>query len=194
MAKGKKKSKNIREEIAVLALKRAAAQGWGAAGLSEIAADAGMALAELREYFDDKDDILAVFHKMVDRRVLENTGAADEDMSPRDRLFDILMERFDILNEYREGVVAVMDSFKSDPKQAVIAAPHLCRSMLWMLESCEIETGGISGALKVAGLTGIYLNVLRVWKTDESKDLAKTMAALDKDLARAEKLSHSFSF
>ena len=103
-----------------------------------------------------------------------------------------MMERFDVLNEYRAGLVAILKSFRCDPKQAVISFPHLCKSMTWMLESAGVETTGIRGALKVAGLTGIYLDVQRIWMDDESADLSKTMAALDKDLGRAEQVINMF--
>ncbi|MEC7576790.1 MAG: TetR family transcriptional regulator, partial [Pseudomonadota bacterium] len=84
------------------------------------------------------------------------------------------------------------ESFHYDPKQAVISCPHLCRSMSWMLEAAGIEVGGIKGAMKVAGLTALYIKTLRVWRSDESVDMAKVMAALDKDLGRVEGLALRF--
>lgn len=72
--------------------------------------------------------------------------------------------------------------------------PHLCRSMTWMMEAAGIETLGLRGALKVAGLTGVYLKVLKTWTEDDSPDLAKTMAALDKDLGRAESFANTLGF
>ncbi len=44
------------------------------------------------------------------------------------------------------------------------------------------------------GLTGIYLKVLKVWCDDESRDLSKTMAALDKALERGESVADTFGF
>jgi hypothetical protein len=96
------------------------------------------------------------------------------------------MERFDALNEQRAGIVAILDSFRHDPKQAVITLPHLGRSMSWMLDAAGIDTGGVKGLMKIAGLTAVYLDTLRAWKDDDSEDMAKTMAALDRNLARAE--------
>jgi len=129
---------------------------------------------------------------MIDRRVLESFEDIGGEASTRDRLFDVLMERFDILNDYRDGVVAVLHSFRFDPKDAVISAPHLCRSMAWMLEASGVETNGIKGGAKIVGITGVYLKVLKVWKDDTSPDLGKTMAALDKHLEQAERLANRF--
>jgi hypothetical protein len=85
----------------------------------------------------------------------------------------------------------VLESFKSDPKQLIIGLPHLCKSMSWMLEAAGMDTLGLGGAARLFGLTGIYIKNLKVWVSDESADLGKTMASLDKDLSRAESLANS---
>ncbi|MCB1532633.1 MAG: helix-turn-helix transcriptional regulator [Alphaproteobacteria bacterium] len=181
-----------KQKLIEIALKMAAARGWDQLSLRDLAQEAQIDLAQLHDYFEDKSDILTALGRRIDRQVLENIGEPDFEMNARDRLFDVMMERFDILNEYREGLVAILGSFKLDPKQAVISMPHLCRSMTWMLEAAGVETTGLRGALKVTGLTGVYLNVLRTWQKDDTPDMGKTMAALDKDLSRAEQLVNMF--
>lgn len=190
-----KRKPEIKEKLIDTALNLAAQAGWEGFSLRDLAKEAGITLAQLHECFEDKTDILAAFGRMIDRKVLVSMEVAlDAETSPRDRLFDILMERYEALNDYRGGVVAILGSFCFDPKQAVIACPHLGRSMSWMLEAAGVDTGGMRGALKVVGLTALYLKVLRVWKEDESPDMAKVMAALDKDLARAERFAGLFGF
>ena len=131
--------------------------------------------------------MLVALGRRIDRRVLEAVGTVSDATDPRDRLFDILMERFDILSEDRAAYVSILKSFRLDPKQAVISLPHLCQSMSWMLEACHISTSGIKGAARVAGLTGVYLKTLRVWLSDDTPDLSKTMAQLDKTLGQVER-------
>ncbi|GJL85229.1 MAG: hypothetical protein DHS20C02_10040 [Micavibrio sp.] len=184
-----KAKKNVKEEVVQAALALAVERGWAQASLRDVSERAGLSLGELHEHFDDKSDILVALGRMIDRQVLENIGEGEEGASKRDRLFDVLMERYEVLNNYRDGVSAVLDSFLCDPKQAVISLPHLARSMSWMLEAAGMETGGIKGAVKVAGLTGVYLKVLKTWKDDDSADLSKTMAALDKTLNRVDSLA-----
>lgn len=180
---------NIKEEAVQAALKLAAERGWEQVSLRDIAGALGIGLGELRLYVEDKTDILVTLGRMLDRKVLEGVGEGDSESTPRDRLFDILMERYEALNDHREGVCAVLETFLCDPKQAVISLPHLARSMTWMLEAAGIGTEGVKGALKVAGLTAIYLKVLKGWKEDESPDLSKTMAALDKALGHADRMA-----
>ncbi|MCB1783956.1 MAG: TetR/AcrR family transcriptional regulator [Alphaproteobacteria bacterium] len=187
----KASEKDIRHAVIVAAMALAAEKGWEGLSLRDVAREAGISIAALYGVFEDKDDILVALGREIDRAVLENISDYDETTSVRDRLFDILMDRYDALNDYRGGLCAVLESFKCDPKQAVISFPHLCRSMNWMLEAAGVDTSGIKGAVKVAGLTGLYLKVLRVWKEDDSRDLAKTMAALDKALGRAENFVQS---
>lgn len=185
----KKSQKNIKEKIVETALDLAATQGWNKTTLAAIAKASKISLAQLHEQFEDKTDIIAALGRMIDKKVLEQAGEADPDVPPKERIFDIMMERYDALNEYRPGIVAILDSFLPDPKQAVISLPHVCRSMTWMLEAAGLETSGIPGALRVAGLTVIHLKTLRIWKNDDSADLSKTMAALDKYLGRAEQFA-----
>ena len=60
-----------------------------------------------------------------------------------------------------------------------------------MLEAAGIPSDGIAGVLRVKGLGVIYLMVFRVWLTDDSADLSRTMAALDSRLRQAEQFSNS---
>lgn len=190
-----KSAGNIKEKSVKAALALAAEKGWEHTSLHDIAERAQVPLHQLHEHFEDRLDILTALGRMIDRKMLENTPQhADPDLSPRDRLFDLLMERFDVLNDHREGIIAILRTFKCDPKQAIISLPHLCRSMGWVLDAAHIETSGIKGAVRVTGLTGLYLKTLWVWMDDDSADMAKTMAALDKNLERSEKLAHSFGF
>ena len=173
-------------------IKNITVKDWNNLSLQDIAHDHEVSLVDLHTVFQDKTDILIAFGQSIDHTILENIASPDFNESPREALFDILMDRFETLNEYRSGVVSVLHAFGYDPKQAIISLPHLCRSMTWMLEASGIETTGIRGAVKVTGLTGLYLKVLNTWKSDESPDLSKTMATLDKGLKRAEDWANMF--
>jgi ubiquinone biosynthesis protein COQ9 len=191
-SKKKPEGKDFKTLVVESALELAAEKGWGEVTLRAIAERSGVSLAALREHFADREDILCAFGQMIDRKVLEGAPTDPDDGAPmRERLFDLLMDRFEILNDTREGVKAVLKSFRGDPKPMLLHMPYICRSMGWMLEAAGADTNGISGRIKVAGLTGIYLKVLCVWAEDESPDLPKTMAALDQALGRAEAIMNT---
>lgn len=185
-------NQKTKDEIVVETLALAAQEGWGNLTFSRIAEHTGVTLFDLRTHFDDKMDILSAFGRMVDRIVLKNMESDKTELSPRERLFDVLMERFDVLNVHREGIISVLESFQCDPKQVVISLPHLCHSMSWMCEAAGVEVKGASGGVKITALTIIYINILRFWIKDESPDLSKTMAVLDQSLDRAERWGRTF--
>ena len=187
--------KDIKEDLIKEIISLAAHHDWSDLTLDNIAMYLKIDLARLQEHFKDKTDILTAFGSMIDYQVLDNVDAIDLDILPRDRLFDILMERYETLGEYRDGIISILNSFKCDPKQIVIFMPHLCHSISRMIDAAGMETNGIIGTCKVTVITGIYVNVLiRTWKDDTSADLGKTMAALDKNIIRVEKLANLAGF
>ncbi len=174
------------------AMRLAAEQGWGKVSLNAVAAACGVSLAELYRRYPSRTAILAALARQADAAVLEGTSAADAKESPRDRLFDVMMRRYDALKPYREGIAAVVAAAPADPLALVCLCGQARRSMAWMLEAAGIPSGGPLGILKAKALGLIHLSVLRVWLNDDSEDLAKTMAALDKALRRVEPIARSF--
>ncbi len=166
------------------ALALAARQGWRDTGLGEIAAEAGLPLGEAYAACPSKLAILAAFHQRIDRAALA-AGAAEQDAAPRDRLFDVLMRRFDALQPHKPALRAILRDGMGDPL-ALLGLPALLRSMAWMLEAAGISAAGWRGRLRANLLAGLYLSVLRVFLGDDSTDLAQTMAVLDRRLRRAE--------
>ncbi len=182
-------SDDPRDTVLDSALRVAQHMPWDSITLNDIAHEAGISLADLRAVCEDKADILGLYGRRVDRRTLAGLSSPDMSSPEKDRLFDVLMTRFDVLNKDRNALVSILGSFLRDPKQAVISLPHLARSMMWMAESAGLSTDGLGGALRILGLSAVYLNVLRTWMQDNSADLAMTMSALDKNLDRLEQIA-----
>lgn len=180
----KKPPKPTKNAAVDAALSMAACMPWDMVTMADIAGEAGLTLADLSDVFDDKMDILVAYGRRIDRTVMESFTHTDLGAHEKDRLFEILMERFDVIHQNRAALLSILTSFMPDPKQAVISLPHLARSMHWMLEAAGMPSNGVKGALRLASLTGAYLMTLKVWMKDESQDLSLTMAALDKNLDR----------
>ena len=112
---------------------------------------------------------------------------------PRDRLFDVLMRRFDALKPHRAGLAAVAKEMGGiGVGDAICGAQRMMRSLAWMLEAAGIGSGGMAGSLRVKGLAVVYAATFSTWLKDDSEDMAKTMAALDKNLDRAERWTNFF--
>jgi ubiquinone biosynthesis protein COQ9 len=177
-----KRSKAVRA-----ALDLAEKRGWRGVTLLDIAQAAGMSLSDLRREFTCKNDIISAFQKEVDAEVLAKAKAASEAQSPRDRLFDIIMTRFEVLAPYKPALKRVSTYFCCRPGEAATLVCSSLASQYWMLAGAGAKLDGPGGALRVTGLAAIYGKVFQVWLDDPSPSLDKTMAALDKRLARGER-------
>ena len=117
---------------------------------------------------------------------MRRAPAPAEGSSARDRLFDVLMRRFDVLQPDKEAVAAIVRDALSNPLAALCHGPQLLASMAWMLEDAGLSSAGPAGALRAKGLALVYLAALRAWLGDDNADKAKTMAVLDRGLRQAE--------
>lgn len=183
--RGKTRSKTDgADRIITAALALAAGRGWRRVRLVDIAIEAGVTLAELRDAFSSKAAIVNGFVRRTDERVLA-AGPA-EGSSARDRLFDVLMRRFDVLQPDKKAVAMIVRDAFCSPLAVLCHGPQLLASMAWMLEAAGLSSAGPAGMLRAKGLALVYLAALRAWLGDDGADLAKTMAVLDRGLRRAE--------
>lgn len=167
-------------------------QGWSRTGMADIAAEAGLPLHEAYAQFRSKPAILDGFQRRIDQAVLadlakEDQSSVGDGTVRRDRLFDTLMRRFDALQPHKEALRAILRDAMGDPL-LLLSGIGVLRSMAWMLEASGIKTAGWRGLLRAQVLVGLYVSVLRVFFDDASPDLARTMATLDRQLRRNERL------
>jgi AcrR family transcriptional regulator len=161
-------------------------------GLAEIAREAGASLAQLRGEFASTLAILAAHVKDTDRAVLAQDLSDMEEEPARERLFDILMRRLEILAPHREAVRSLMRSARFNPPLALALNALAVRSQQWMLAAAGIGSSGPRGAVRAQGLALLFGSVLPTWVNDDDPGLARTMAALDRALARGGRLAGLF--
>lgn len=180
------------ERLIEAALGLAAERAWHDIALAEIAEAAGLPLVEAYQTFPSKAALLDDFVRGVDIAVLADPTLGEdwaaEESNARDRLFDVLMLRFDALGPNRAALGNLLYDQARDPLAGLAGLCRLRRSMAAMLEAARLPSAGCRGRLRVKGLMAIYLATLRVWLRDDTSDLAKTMAALDGQLRRVEAL------
>jgi AcrR family transcriptional regulator len=158
-------------------------------GLGEIARNAGVSLAELRASFDSTLAVLAAHVRRIDQQVLagEDRDLAEE--SPRERLFDVLMRRIELLDPHKDAVRSLLRSCRRDPVLALALNGLAVLSQQWMLTAADIPAHGPVGAVRAQGTALLFASVLRVWVNDDDPGHARTMAALDRALARGQRWS-----
>lgn len=172
---------------ALLAL--VAEEGWHAASMGRIAQRAGVPLAEAWPRSPGRLAVLARYAAAIDAAVLEGTVPPAPGESVRDRLFDLVMRRFDLLVPDRAGLAALPRELATDPFAALAMGAVGLRSMAALLEGAGVSSDGPAGLVRAHGLMAVWLQVSRTWVTDESADLGTTMAALDRTLAQAERFA-----
>ena len=166
-----------------------AEQSFEEIGLAEVAGRAGLKLSALRAEFGSTLAILGAHIKDIDKAVLAGGDADMAEEPPRERLFDVLMRRLEALAPYRDAVRSIMRSARRNPGLALALNAFAVRSQTWMLEAAGIGANGPRGALRAQGAALLFARVLSVWVDDDEEGLDRTMAALDRGLASAERWS-----
>lgn len=175
----------LRARIIRAALERAETQGWRQLALSDVAAAAGVSLADVAREFRGKADILEAFQREVDATVLAKSDV-DPDETARDRVFDVVMTRFEVLAPYKRALRRILRDLRGHPGASGRALCQSARSHAWMLRAAGIDPEGDTGWLRVTGLMSVYGQTIPVWLEDDDPGLARTMAALDRRLRRGE--------
>lgn len=162
--------------------------------LSQVAQLANVTLADLRGEFGSTFDMVAAFMRETDKKVLAGGEqlALDpelDEQSARDRLFEVLMRRFEALSPYREAVRSLYRSARTNPQLAMGLNKLAVRSQQWMLSAANIGSSGMIGGMRAQALSCFFAKAMKTWLDDEDPGLARTMASLDRELATAERLA-----
>jgi AcrR family transcriptional regulator len=185
-ARGPQSPADLREKIVDALMALAAEKPWEEISLTDVADRAGLSLAQFRDVFPSKGAVLGAFSRRVDKRVLDAQSSDLDGESAKDRLFDVLMRRFDALAPYKPALKHINDWALHDPTALPQLNQLTVNSLRYMLEAAGLNSEGPLGALKLQGLALAWTHVFHIWLTDDTPDLATTMAALDKELARGE--------
>ena len=175
-------------EAAVEALMRLAAeQPWNDIEVGDIAREAGLTLAELRDLFPSKGAVLGGLARIIDRKVLEGDGSDLADEPTRERLFDVLMRRLDAMTPYKPALRRISYAMRGEPLSLLALNGVMLNSHRYMLAAAGIDTEGSLGSLKLQGVVIAFARVTQVWLDDDDPSLARTMARLDKEIRDGER-------
>ncbi len=181
---------NRRDAVVDALMALATETPWNEIEIGDIAAKAGLTLAEFGELFSSKGAVLAAFVRRIDRIVLDGTPADLAGEPARDRLFDIMMRRIDALTPYKEAVKRITSAMKREPTSLPMLMRLIINSQRFMLAAAGIRTEGSLGLLKLQGAAMVFGKTAAAWFNDDTSDLAPTMACLDRELQRGESILH----
>jgi AcrR family transcriptional regulator len=160
--------------------------------LAEVAAAAGVSLADMRGEFNSTFDMVSAFMRETDRKVLAGIDAELAEEPVRERLFDVLMRRLEVARPHREALRSLTRSAQCNPALTLALNQLSLRSQKWMLAAAGVSGEGLSGHVRAQGLVLVMARTLRVWFDDDDPGLARTMAALDRELATGERMLNLF--
>ncbi|WP_194075178.1 TetR/AcrR family transcriptional regulator [Methylobacterium durans] len=176
-------------EAAVEALMRLAAeQPWNDIELGDIAREANLSLAEMRDLFPSKGAVLGGLSRLIDRTVLEGDTSDLADEPARERLFDVLMRRLDAMAPYKSALRRISYALRGDPLAMIALNGVALNSHRYMLAAAGIDTEGPLGRLKLQGTVIAFSRVVETWLDDDDPSLARTMARLDREIRNGERV------
>lgn len=189
MPQNKKIDQSDKAALHAAALRLAALHGWVDLTPGEVYTEARLPppqymMRDNKAIWSLVDDILASLDEQVHTLVAPSLSA-----NWRDNLFELLMTRFDLMQPDRLAYVDIMPAALT---RACAAGPLLTRRLLRamdaVLTTAQVPLPKALRPLAVSTLTGIYLSLIETWRQDDSPDLAKTMAAVDKRIGWFEKI------
>ncbi|MEZ5931350.1 MAG: hypothetical protein R3F54_05270 [Alphaproteobacteria bacterium] len=183
-------------DLLALAFEIIAEAGWRGFAFTDLAERAGLSMSELRQTFTGRAALLDALNERLDQAMLAVEADDLRDLPPKDRVFELIMSRLEAMAPFRAGLCRLMRDARFDPELLAMTAWRIDRSLAWMQDAAALDGGRgrsplglIRRRLQRRVLGAVYLQILKVWASDDSPDLAKTMASLDKQLRRIENLA-----
>ena len=136
---------------------------------------------------NNKRDLLKCINEYFDNKMKIKLRSIDKSSS-RDMIFEILMIRFDLLNEHRVAVKKIFNFLMTKPDIFILLLPSFIKSMDFMSTIAGIKTNKTLDFVKLKGLLVIYFSTFLTWIKDEKSSLDTTMKVLDNNLNKAENI------
>jgi len=173
---------DLEKKIAEITLKKLANKSWSKLSLDDVLTKS----IKKKKIINTKNDLLKNLNRYVDSILIEKTKYL-ENSTTKDMLFEVLMMRFDVLQENRISFINIYNALKKSPKNILNLFPSFLESMIVTAELANFNVNGLKGSIRLKGIFIIYLITFYTWVEDNTLSLEKTMNALDKNLDQAEK-------
>ncbi|MDT7934117.1 MAG: hypothetical protein RQ833_05875 [Sphingomonadaceae bacterium] len=164
-----------------------AERGWTRGTLADAAVAGGLSLADTAAVAADPWRALERMADAADHAALESAGTPDSTATPRDRLFDLIMARFDALAPARAAHSRLLGEARTAPGLALAMATLVGRAAARMAGAAGVPTQGLGGFARVNAVAAILADTGLVWLSDDDPDLGQTMRRLDARLGLAER-------
>jgi AcrR family transcriptional regulator len=188
VANGVPPAPSARDAVVEATMRLAADQPWNDIEITDIAREAGISLADFRDLFPSKGAVLAAFSRNIDRKVIEGMTDDLAGEPARERVFDVMMRRIDALTPYKAALRRIAWAVRYDPVSLAALNQLALNTQRFMLAAAGISTEGPLGLVKLQGGALVFANTLQTWFEDDDPALSRTMARLDRELRRGERV------
>ena len=178
-----------KRDLLVLAFDLIAEHGWRRFSPAALARASRLPLSEVYRELPDRRALLTALGRRLDLAML--AAGADElaDLSPRERVFELVMRRLDAMAPFKRGLASLGREAPGDLMTAAQGLSNLCRATSWLVEVADAPLPPAAhGAARLA-MAAIYVRVFNIWLKDDTADLARTLAELDRRLQQAESVA-----
>jgi len=149
-----------------------------------VARRAGTSVAAVYDAFPTRASITAGLGRRLDHAMLDFSPEELDPLSPRERMFELIMRRLDAALPWRPGLRRMVREMQGEPRFVLQSLCNLDRMAEWLLEVAGLPVAGPRRLLLEAALLRVYVRTFETWLRDESEDLARTLATLDRGLDR----------
>jgi hypothetical protein len=165
---------------------RLAEISWADLILVSVARTAKITLHERLEAASSRPALIGIMLGRLSGETARHYRPDRESQSARDRAFDVCMTWFGLQKPRKKAMRALYNGLSRDPLSLVSARREFVAAAEWLLALAEADAGPAL-QIRAAILAGLVVRAMPVWLGDDD-EMGKTMAQLDRDLRRAERL------
>lgn len=175
----KSQKKTMRAGVKAL-LKCAAEYPFEQITLYDIATRADLPLSDFAD-IGTRDVVIDAVEPFFDRALVDDH--LDFSDPPVERLFEVIMLRFEAMESYRDGLVKLMDWRDLQPGRRAALISARKDTAKWALIAAGLDKGSrIEQFAQTAALVWVLSRAEDAWTQDTDGDFTRTMAKLDADL------------
>ncbi len=146
-----------------------------------------IAKSKKKLYIKNKNELLTNINRYFDYLLRKNIKEI-ENSSSKDMVFEIIMQRLDILNLHRKAIKRTIDHLSSNPHLFLKLLPSFIESIILIASLANIKINGVSGAARIKSILILYFLIIYTWNKDQTSSLEKTMTTLDNYLTNLNKI------
>jgi len=140
-------------------------------------------MAQKHKTGQSKLDAAAALLKKLEEKTARDVKARLGD-NWRDNLFEIMMTRLELAAKHKKTYAAIPSALGGEPK----AIPKFAKLFFKTMRRMLVLADAPASPVHVAAFGILYASVVNTFLNDNTKDHAKTMAALDQRLGMFEQL------